>query len=61
MWPAQQKPVMFTLQLNFNFITPAYKYTQWLPIPSVSSVPSPVYPVLNVNWSAFLKGILPTP
>ena len=23
--------------------------------------PSPVYQVLNVNWSTFLKGILPTP
>ena len=22
--------------------------------------PSPVYQVLNVNWSTFLKGILPT-
>ena len=27
---------------------------------TVNIYPSPVYQVLNVNWSAFLKGILPT-
>ena len=37
---------------KFKFITPAYRYTQWLSIPSVSNV--------NVNWSAFLEGIVST-
>ena len=35
---------------EFNFITAVYRHTQYLSIPSVSSV----------NWSAFLKGILQT-
>ena len=34
---AQQKSAMLAPQLNLILhITPAYKYTQWLPIPSVS-------------------------
>ena len=37
---------------EFNFIAAVYRHTQY---PSI-----PVYQVLNVNWSAFLKGILPT-
>ena len=37
---------------EFNFIAAVYRHTQYLSIP--------VYQVLNVNWSAFLKGILPT-
>ena len=37
---------------EFNFITPAYRYTDYT---------SPVDPMLNVNWSAFLECILPTP
>ena len=39
---------------EFNFIATAYGYTQYLSISSVTSVK------INVNWSAFLKGILPT-
>ena len=38
---------------EFNFITPAYRYTQWPPIPCVSIT-------LYINWSAFLEVILPT-
>ena len=38
---------------EFNFITTVDRHTQYL-------YPSPVYQVLNVNWSAFVKGILPT-
>ena len=38
---------------EFNFITPAYRYNQWLLIPSVSIM-------LHINWSASLKVILPT-
>ena len=37
---------------EFNFIATAYN--------TLNIYPSPVYQVLNVNWSAFLKGILPT-
>ena len=37
---------------EFNFIAAVYRHTQYLSIPSVS--------VSNANWSAFLKGILPT-
>ena len=37
---------------EFNYIAIIYRHTQYLSIPSVS--------VLNVNWSAFLKGILLT-
>ena len=35
---------------KFNFITPAYWYTEWLSILSLS----------NVNGSTFLYGLLPT-
>ena len=38
---------------EFIFITPAYRFTQWLFISSVSNV--------NIKWSAFLEGILLTP
>ena len=38
---------------EFNFIIPAYRYNQWLPIPSVSIM-------LHINWSASLEVILPT-
>ena len=37
---------------EFNFIAAVYRHTQYLSIP--------VYQVLNVNWSTFLKGILST-
>ena len=37
---------------EFNFIAAVYRHTQYLSIP--------VYQVLNVNWSTFLKGILLT-
>ena len=37
---------------EFNFIAILYRHTQYLSIPSVSSI--------NVNWLTFLKGILPT-
>ena len=37
---------------EFNFVAAVYRHTQYISIPSVSSV--------NINWSAFLKGILPT-
>ena len=36
---------------EFNFITPAYRYTKWQPIPSVSIT-------LCINWFAFLEVIL---
>ena len=39
---------------EFNFIATVDRCTQYLSIPSVSSVKH------NVNWSAFVKGILPT-
>ena len=38
---------------EFNFIAAVYRHTQYL-------YPSPLYQVSNANWSAFLKGILPT-
>ena len=38
---------------EFNFIATVDRHTQYLSIPSVLSV--------NVNWSAFVKGIFPTP
>ena len=38
---------------EFNFIATVYRHSQYL-------YPSPVYQVLNVNWSTFLKDILPT-
>ena len=38
---------------KFNFMTPAYRYNQWLLIPSVSIM-------LHINWSASLEVILPT-
>ena len=37
---------------EFNFIAMVYRHTH--------IYPSPVYQVLEVNWTAFLKGILPT-
>ena len=37
---------------EFNFIAAVYRHTQYLSIPSNQ--------VLNVNWSTFLKVILPT-
>ena len=43
---------MFALKLNSVLLL---QFTDTLNI-----YPSPVYQVLNVNWSAFLKGILPT-
>ena len=30
------------------------------PTDTHNNYPSPVYPMLNVNWSAFLEGILTT-
>ena len=39
---------------EFNFIATVDRYTQYL------IYPSQVYQVLNVNWSACMKGILPT-
>ena len=45
------KPVLFALKLNSILLL---QFTDTLNI-----VPSPVYQVLNVNWSAFLEGILP--
>ena len=44
LWSAFPNPIIF------NFITPAHRYTQWLPIPSVSIM-------LHIDWSAFLEGI----
>ena len=51
MWPAQQNPCHVCITTEFNFIIPAYRYTQWLPIPDI---------MLYVNWAAFLEGILLT-
>ena len=46
------KTSLVRTKTEFNFIAAVYRHTQYLSIP--------VYQVLNVNWSAFLKGILPT-
>ena len=43
---------MFTPKLN-SILLPQFTDT-------LNIYPSPVYQVLKVNWSAFLKGILPT-
>ena len=43
---------MFTPKLNLILLSQ--------PTDTLNGYPSPVYSVLNVNWSAFLKGILPT-
>ena len=43
---------MFAPKLN-SILLPQFTDT-------LNIYPSPVYQVLNVNWSAFLKGILPT-
>ena len=43
---------MFALKLN-SILLPQFTDT-------LNIYPSPVYQVLNVNWSAFLKGISPT-
>ena len=45
--------VYITTELNFIIL--AYKYIASY----VNSYPCPVYQILNVNWSAFLKSILP--
>ena len=42
---------MFTPQLNL-IILPQHTDT-------LNGYPSPVHPVLSVNWSTFLEGILP--
>ena len=47
-----QKPALFVLKLN-SILLPQLTGT-------LNIYPSPVYQVLNVNWSAFVKGILPT-
>ena len=52
MWLSQQKPALFALKLN-SILLPQFTDT-------LNIYPSPVHQVLNVNWSAFLKGILPT-
>ena len=52
MLPAQLKPTMFILQLNLILLPQ--------PTDALNGYPSPLYSVLNVNWSAFLESILPT-
>ena len=52
MWLSQQKPALFIPKLN-SILLPQFTDT-------LNIYPSPVYQVLNVNWSAFLKGILST-
>ena len=47
-----QKPALFAPKLN-SILLPQFTDT-------LNIYPSPVYQVLNVNWSAFLKGIFPT-
>ena len=47
-----QKPALFATELN-SILLPQFTDTLIIYL-------SPVYQVLNVNWSAFLKGILPT-
>ena len=49
MWLSEQKPVFALIEFNFNFIAS---------LQTLNIYPSPVYQMLNVNWSAFLKGIL---
>ena len=49
---SQQNPALFAPKLN-SILLPQFTDT-------LNIYPSPVYQVLNVNWSAFLKGILPT-
>ena len=44
---------MFTPQLNLILLPQSTD--------TLNGYPSPVYSMLNVNWSAFLEGILPTP
>ena len=46
------KTCIVCTKTEFNFIDAAYRHTHYLS--------TPVYQVLNVNWSAFLKGILLT-
>ena len=50
--PAQWKPTMFAPQLNLILLPQ--------PTDTLNGYPSPVYPILSVNWSAFLEGILVT-
>ena len=52
MWLPEQKSALFILKLN-SILLPQFKNT-------LHTNPSSVYQVLNVNLSAFLKGILPT-
>ena len=52
MWPAQRKPTIFVPQLNLILLPQ--------PTDTLNGYPSSVYPMLNVNLYAFLKGILPT-
>ena len=53
MWSTQPKHAMFAPQLNSNLLHQ--------PTDTLNSYPSPVYPMLNFNWSPFLERILPTP
>ena len=46
------KSCIVCIKTEFNFIAAAYRHTQYLSIPSVSSV--------KFNWYAFLKGIFAT-
>ena len=48
----QIKPALFAPKLN-SILLPQFTDT-------LNIYPSPVYQVLNVNWSTFLRGILPT-
>ena len=43
---------MFTSKVNLILLPQ--------PTDTLNGYPCPVYPMLNVNWSASLKGILPT-
>ena len=52
MWLSQQKPALSIPKLN-SILLPQFTDT-------LNIYPSPLYQVSNANWSAFLKGILPT-
>ena len=47
------KTCIVCTKTEINFIAPVDRHT-------LNIYPSPVYQVLNVSWSAFVKGILPT-
>ena len=51
-WGRTAKTRHVYTKTEFNCIAAVYRHTQYLSIP--------LYQVSNANWSAFLKGILPT-